>query len=1398
MPKNPLSTLRKNDEIFERDSAKSTRKRGNQKEYDHTKRWKDNLILFILSFIVCYLLFGFLYGLIHSMIINALKETPMMSNFIDIKQELSIMTATKHMWLQLPNLIFTLITTLIFSIIAVSFNLKYGKRQAVTEDHTDINTYEGDRHILELEELATTYAVFPDAGAHSHSISPSSIVGHVFFKNTGKLKNSVKLAVRNKDGSYKLDKNGNRILKTFDMFDDEIRNEAFKSVGIKSKDAQKERTLDPYKLKYKKVTDKKFGVKTERWMSVGEFIEKDWFIPEYENQRPTGAFFVETGAVNTFAIAITRGNKGQLVVNNTIDNLSREGDPQNMFINDPKGELFAGFHKLLELRGIEPIVLNLMEPSKTHQFNVLGPAVMFARIGDYDQMRSSLNTVMNTFFPVEGDDPFWGNAQQTLVRMIIFALIDYYIEEEHEYLQLYAGKKDASTIARELDDMWSHVTMFNVYQMLTSMSRNEVSWNADEFKFDSDAEVTDSEKVPGENDDDEGEQLTQLTAFLKLLDKLPQNKMRTIAMQQSDAMDVMAESEKTRATIYGIALVAMLFFTDGPITAITCASPRQTLDPMSLAFPRRLRFKVNQSFLKEHALAGRKVVFEAYRDQQMKERIIGGLTREEQDILNHVYKGEKNITEADIKSIKKKANDDFDHETKLDELGWVEYRFKGIFDEYEYEKYDDGTVNKIAKPIYIKMKVINNNSKLTMYTFNFEFKRGFAKTVDGKKFVQNPRTKEKIEQGGTLRMGDIRTESKEGYIDKLEEVIQLKNPTLQMNRMLERFDSNITINDSENIEDGKQKVIEIIKQSDLPERNVFVQNQKLRRLPNGMRVLPIEQTDAVYNIRPKAIFSITPPHLTDYIKIVIMMVAVLFDTSVGESYLTKSSGKPFYKTRSILDELGNMQFNGNGIPAFQTKLSIGLGQGQEYTMILQTLQQLKDVYGDSVDKIVSSNTAVFIYLISNDTDMLEDLSKQAGSTHATRATSKNVVKHVGTVVDTLEDNVTYTYSTQEERLFTVDKLMSFTNGEAMILSSVHRQDNSGEAIRPNPIYNTNETIMPMAYALHFKGHNNDLFKTSVANAEVATSSAGQDVYQSIPDFNEMYKKRAAQARLTQEMIYHYKNQHEFSDQDLMRQNVNELSSTIMRLINAKLNEKKMLEEQKNAFEEDPIAELAMYDDEDDEEDESVKKNPSLSSDDRLILSDNEINMDVINQQVESSFVKDKDKIYQQDLQTSFTDAQREENRRHELIYLDNLISFNDLANYHEMYDILAELLDKTIHSNDDLNPSLPYEFKELNDTFIIRHKDSEKVLAQYHMVEDEQGRPKKEWLILDDFKLLIVDTAKQSSITVTENKNDQNVYKLNKEDVNRLFDFDRNGVVKEELINKIRTEKEKVGNRSDV
>lgn len=63
----------------------------------------------------------------------------------------------------------------------------------------------------------------------------------------------------------------------------------------------------------------------------------------------------------------------------------------------------------------------------------------------------------------------------------------------------------------------------------------------------------------------------------------------------------------------------------------------------------------------------------------------------------------------------------------------------------------------------------------------------------------------------------------------------------------------------------------------------------------------------------------------------------------------ENRGILLYKTRFMLDELGNLQSEGHGISGFQTMLSIGLGQDQQFTLILQTLQQLRDVYGESVE-----------------------------------------------------------------------------------------------------------------------------------------------------------------------------------------------------------------------------------------------------------------------------------------------------------------------------------------------------------------------------------------------------------------------------------------------------------------
>ena len=50
----------------------------------------------------------------------------------------------------------------------------------------------------------------------------------------------------------------------------------------------------------------------------------------------------------------------------------------------------------------------------------------------------------------------------------------------------------------------------------------------------------------------------------------------------------------------------------------------------------------------------------------------------------------------------------------------------------------------------------------------------------------------------------------------------------------------------------------------------------------------------------------------------------------------------------MLDELGNLQSEGHGISNFQTMLSIGLGQDQQFTLILQTLQQRNIMWWETV------------------------------------------------------------------------------------------------------------------------------------------------------------------------------------------------------------------------------------------------------------------------------------------------------------------------------------------------------------------------------------------------------------------------------------------------------------------
>lgn len=1106
--KNALNmSTRQGDDIFQQDLAKQNRERMDTEVITPRERWMKPLIAFVFGFIAAFFFIAlFRSSFVHSMQ-NSINNTELLENMFG-KQH--VYSQHDLFWSTFSNKLCWVLALVLGGAAYVADGLVQ-RRQNLMRDHSDINSYVDDKHVLDLQELLLKFDIFPDAGARSRNVSPTSIVSHVSFKNSSKIPD-VTVYERDDSGAIILDENGKPKSKTLPFFDEEIAHKSFDAVGAVG--SKNHYLFDPFKLKYRHLPPetmpiyrecdgfidwlkKSFKVfvhnlKDNHYETVGDHILKDWYIPADEPERPTGAFIVETAPVNTFVIAITRGNKGQLWVNNTIDAWSREADPQNIFQNDPKGEVYSAFHDLLEIRGMEPVVFNLMDPVKSDQFNLLAPTIQAARKGDMATMQQSLLSLMNSFFPIDKkSEPFWTQSEQTLVRMMIYGMIDYYVEDERQYIDEHQDD-DQVKVNRVIDGMWGRVTMYNLYEMLTELSRDNVKvnfkyiknpdddeWHSSKYLSDEDPTKIDENKIH-----DDAEETTKLMAFFNSMDILPRNALRDTALQEQGAMKMMEGTEKTRATIYGMTLVAMLFFTENPIARLTSASPSQSFDPASLAFPRRLRIKFDMQYLRYYKIDQQPVHFSAYHDAA----------------FTQPYEGK-----------------DFTHDTHIDELGWCEFVFKGIFGDIIT---DDVTGIKRMKPVYIKMEVADLDSMSLMQTYYFEFIRGYAKSSDGLNFIINPRTNQRVVKDGTLRVGRLEKTS-----------VALRDEK------------------GEIVRDEKGRPVSAVK---------FKRGLKPEWLgtPHGKNspyVHSIVQTEVFYTTRAKAVFAITPPHLSSYIKIVLLLVSVIFSENVSRSYMTKESGKPFYKTRNMLDELGNLSVEGHGIEDFQTKLSIGLGQGQEFTMILQTIQQLKDVYGDSVDKIVSGNTGVLVYLLSNETEMLQDLSKKAGNTHVSRGSDKSLQKSQGSLLREVHDDVTYSFRTQEEPLFSVDKLSNFTNGEALVINS-HRKNNSGEAARPNPIYDSRETLMPMAWQLHIHGSNSKKFKHALANVRTTSSTRGLDIANNIPDFEKMYNKRLQQAKLTHSVTRMYMDENNITDEtDLLRLDKNELAETLMRRINHLIN-----------------------------------------------------------------------------------------------------------------------------------------------------------------------------------------------------------------------------------------------------
>ena len=963
--------------------------------------------------------------------------------------------------------------------------------QNLMSDTSDINQHHDDQRIALPEEIQELYDIFPDVGAHS-SVMVSSMISHQALTNKGLKK--VRLAKRadkdilDEDGDVEVykgdilrDEHGEPITMEVPLIDNAFTEALFDSSKTPS-DKRVRRYFDAPAIKYNPGDanlDKLKGFNT-----VAELINKDWEFPIYEPQRPGGMYIVDTAPVNTMVLAITRAGKGQTIIEPTIDMWTRESRPNNMVINDPKGELLVKNYVRGTVRGFTIVQFNLINPMKTDIYNPLSLAASAARDGNSTKCAMYVENIAEVFFPVDGgEDPLWPNAANNAFKRAAYGLIDFYLEEEKNLRRIAAVKNiDKKVLEQQIDEMWGKVTLYNCYQLFVQMSSKKQK-DPGHAVQDELQRLEQEGKMPPPEEQDRmandamdkmdiwggAKEADMLTLFFNATAALPKNSMRTLVMNADNALKAMGGAEKMLASVYGIAITAMSFFTDPTISTLTSGTIAQNVDLAGLSFPRRFGVRFHMDYLKAQHLVGMQCLWDAFEDE----------------------------------NFEKSLGKDFNHEDTVSREGWARYFFKGIFK---------------SDKAYVRLRIKDVSADMLVKTFYFEFQKDYQTSYDGKTYMRDPVLGTRIVKNGFLTEL-LKVRRKDGSI-----VFKKAPSTFDRSAVLNLVEAAEALRSCEPAE-KEAKRAEVIRRG-VVKTNIFT------------------SLSASYQEKCKMVFLVTPPHLMKYAKLILILIKQLVDLNFDQSYMTKSSQKPLYKTRYMLDELGNLQSEGHGISGFETMLSIGLGQEQQFTLILQTLQQLKDVYGDSVDKIVQGNTSNIVFLKSTDDSMIETLSKMSGVTHKTFRDSKTVTQDVTamTKMTANEGKVSYTMSTVEKPVISYNDMASIPPCNSIVFRA-------GDM----PIWNRNETALPMSWRLFKNTIINPGKEYTLQTIPSLSTAKDFDVKQNQPNFTQMFDKRLDQAGKAKRAMEYYADVYGLSEDDVQKLDIDVYSDEIMEVIGQMLH-----------------------------------------------------------------------------------------------------------------------------------------------------------------------------------------------------------------------------------------------------
>lgn len=451
--------------------------------------------------------------------------------------------------------------------------------------------------------------------------------------------------------------------------------------------------------------------------------------------------------------------------------------------------------------------------------------------------------------------------------------------------------------------------------------------------------------------------------------------------------------------------------------------------------------------------------------------------------MKHPYYDEKNG---------KKDYSPYCYQGGIDKYRWADSYFKGKFETH--------------KPTYLKLTVYDHDGyqqgsdlNLKICEFNFEFKKSFRKSYSGRVYLHNPITGQREVQGGIL---------------------------------------------NEYSYDPMTKKVTYIQSSTTKKEPSLILDQKGRRVEVKYNL--ITGYDIHYSDKPTALFLVAPPQTSGYNKVLLITIDMLYNQQVSTGFLAFSNQKPLYYTKYLLDEFGNMESEGKGVPNLDKKLTSGLGSNQQFTMVLQSLTQLKSIYGDQAPTLIG-NAQKYFFMKSKDKDLIKQLMDMNGKKHIIKDSSVNFDKPVGGyhLMDTINPkngssrpHIATTTGTEELPVISENDYLRLTDdpadGNAIVSSGL------------DPIWSQGSTIMPMSFKLlenRTGGKGEDLVLT---NLPTMADTTDFDALENMPDFDKMLAQRMDEAVLAPKVMDLYQKVNHLTDNQINHMDSETYSAIIMR------------------------------------------------------------------------------------------------------------------------------------------------------------------------------------------------------------------------------------------------------------